>query len=104
MGKSARSGVGEQRKPERENVRAHVPAIGEQRHGVEVPTTRDLHDHHHRSQPDGQPRFLLTMGIALMEVVGMHPLLVVVGGHGLSCLGDRTNILYPSIYLAIEAR
>jgi hypothetical protein len=31
---------------------AHVPAVGEHRHGVEPPAADDLDHHHHGGQPE----------------------------------------------------
>src|SRR6266404_1786335 len=41
---------------ERRDMRAHVPAIGQQRHRTRHQTHCDLEDHHHGSDADHDPR------------------------------------------------
>ena len=41
---------------ERCYVRAHVPAVGQQRHRMRKESDSDLEDHHHRSNADHDPR------------------------------------------------
>ncbi|MPM97753.1 hypothetical protein SDC9_144930 [bioreactor metagenome] len=52
-------------------MRAHVPAIGQQRHGIEPVAAGDLH-HHHDQRDDGGPQCVsFGHGVGGAELVRM---------------------------------
>ena len=55
------------------HVRAHVPAIGQERHGVENGAGRDFHHHHGSRDGDDDSRAPFGGGGVDREVVGVSP-------------------------------
>src|SRR5262249_21727085 len=74
-GARARVPVRDQRQTERADVRAHVPAVGLQRHRAGPPADGQLADHHDRGDRDHPP------GAALARLV-VRRLVLVVGVRG----------------------
>jgi hypothetical protein len=52
-------------------VRAHVPAVGEQRHRVGEKAGNNLDDHHHAGDRDHDPCPALAFGKIVHEIVRM---------------------------------
>ena len=71
VGMASRQVVRTRRNTERQRVRTHVPAIGQQRHGTEHGARGDLDDHHHEREPHHLPRAALGNGIAGVEDVNV---------------------------------
>ncbi len=59
VGVAARVDVGEGGDAQRDGVRPHVQAVGQQGHGGERQAREDLHDHHRRGDGDHQERAAL---------------------------------------------
>ena len=58
------SGIGQCRQPQRQRVRAHMPAVGQQRHGVEPPAAADFQQHGDQCQPHGPAGIALCKRVA----------------------------------------
>ncbi len=56
---------------ERQRMRAHVPAIRQQSHGMENPPGRNFHDHHDDGQQHDAQRARLRGRRGGVEAVGM---------------------------------
>ncbi|GAA0006590.1 hypothetical protein BRDID11002_65960 [Bradyrhizobium diazoefficiens] len=86
----AREAVGERGNAERGCVRAHVPAVGEQRHRAEQRAGDDLADHHDQRQDHHEPGAPLVLVVLLaQESVVMGPLLDGMGMHRLNSPENR---------------
>jgi len=72
-GVAARGGIGEGAQTDGQRVRAHVPAIGQQRHRVEPQAGGDLHEHRDGGNHHHEPRAALGGLVAGIEDVGMGP-------------------------------
>jgi len=78
----AGGGVGEGAQADRDRVRAHVPAVGQQRHRVVEPARGDL-DHHRRGgEPHHRPGAALARAVAGVKHVLVRPPGKVMGMHG----------------------
>ncbi len=73
LGITTRGSVGQQRQAQGQGMRAHVPAVGEQGHGVEEPAPGDFRHHHDRRQPHGQACLALGTEVAGVELVAVLP-------------------------------
>ena len=62
-------GVGEQGKPQGQGMGTHVPAVGEQGHGVEQHTADDLGHHDHHGEQHGPAGVAFSRRVALVEHV-----------------------------------
>ncbi|MNJ60010.1 hypothetical protein D3C77_557190 [compost metagenome] len=67
------SGIGQQRQAQGQGMGAHVPAVGQQRHGVEEPAPGNFRHHHHGGQPHRQARLALGAQVAGVELVAVLP-------------------------------
>ncbi|MNH35987.1 hypothetical protein D3C79_967350 [compost metagenome] len=72
-GITPRGGIGQQRQAQGQGVGAHVPAVGQQRHGIEEPAPGNFRHHHHGGQPHGQARLALGAQVAGVELVAVLP-------------------------------
>ena len=78
----ARETVGESSNAKRGRMRAHVPAVGKQRHRAEQRAGDDLADHHDQRQDDHEPGAPLVLVVLLAQKdVVMGPLLDRMGMH-----------------------
>ncbi|MNK26344.1 hypothetical protein D3C87_446780 [compost metagenome] len=81
-GVAPRGGVGKGAQADGQRVRAHVPAVGQKRHGVEPPAGADLDHHHGGGDPHHEAGAAFGGGIAGAEMVVVLPGAQVVGVHG----------------------
>ena len=72
-----RRAIGQHRDAQRHRVRAHVPAVGQQRHRVEDITAGDLRDHHRDGEQHGPARVAGGQRVALVKDMRVLP-----GGDG----------------------
>ena len=63
--------IRKQRKPQRNRMRAHVPAVRQQRHRVVIPAAGNLDHHHHRGQDGNAQRAFLGKRVSLVKPVGV---------------------------------
>jgi hypothetical protein len=70
-GQAPRCGIRSHGKSQRQGVGAHVPAIGQQGHGVEVIAPGNLQGHHGQGQQHRQLGFLFRQGVACIKDVGV---------------------------------
>ncbi len=66
-GKVAGGAIGQYRETQRQRVGAHVPAVGQQRHGVVEPAAADLRHHHDDSEQHGPASLLFGQRIAFVH-------------------------------------
>lgn len=62
VGKAAGQGISHDRDEKGRDVRRHVPAVRQQRHGMEFGPTRDFHHHHDEGQQQDPARAFLRSG------------------------------------------
>ncbi|MNX69586.1 hypothetical protein D3C86_1008080 [compost metagenome] len=94
-GQPARGGVGEGREANRQRVRTHVPAVGQQGHRVEPEAGGNLHHHRGECDPHDQACAALGSLVAGIEDVGMGPRGQIVRVHVGKGLGDAAQGYQP---------
>src|SRR5205814_4003771 len=68
---SAHEIIGDRSDQERRHMRAHVPAIGQQRHGMREKTSGNFDDHHHAGNGNDDVRSTFAFGEVAHEIVRM---------------------------------
>ena len=85
VGVATRQGKGQGRHAQRQGMRPHVPAVGQQGHGAAPPAHRDFQHHGHQGQCQHPARARLALPVAAVKAVTVAPGFEVVGMacHGL---------------------